>query len=637
MKKSSFYLPIFLLSTSLLYAQPTTQAQAKKVVANWLNLEAKPLSTSIGTTIAEISTFTDNASNPLYHIVNLSPNGYVIVSGDDLVEPIIGFVPYGSYVDSFDNPLGALVKNDIPSRIAHERVLEEQRTNASASYVSNSYGNIAKDKWDYLYDTDKAIAKAKVESISNMYVEPFIQTLWSQQKETGGNNCYNLYTPNNYPSGCVATAFSQILRYFEYPNSDVGTASFDITVDGAATTKSLLGGDGSGGVYDWGIMSYGPTISDANSRTAIGRLMNDTGISVNMSYTSSGSGASINNLATSLVDTFSYTNTIYGNNYNNGAYDNIETADRDKMINTNLDAGLPVALGIKGTGVGHAILSDGYGYNASTQYHHLNMGWSGSQNAWYNLPNIDDDYYGFTSVSGVVYNIYQSNSGEIVSGRIIDSSGNPIEGASVNAGNGHIDTTDAKGIYALTYLPSNATYTIDISKDGYLFDSQTVEVGISAGMEWDGSEWSTSVGNKWAINFTGSEAVIDDIYEENDDYISAYDIGNLEQTWLSGIQADEVWYKIYVHAGSERVKIDLQFSHADGDIDLALTNANGDILEASDSATDNEFIDYTVPLGDVYYYIWVHHGNAGNSYNLWWDDISQAKGINPAIINYLLN
>ena len=51
------------------------------------------------------------------------------------------------------------------------------------------------------------------------------------------------------------------------------------------------------------------------------------------------------------------------------------------IINPNLDAGCPVMLGIDP--IGHAVPCDGYGYDLSTLYHHLNYGWSGNFNAWY--------------------------------------------------------------------------------------------------------------------------------------------------------------------------------------------------------------------------------------------------------------
>ncbi len=119
----------------------------------------------------------------------------------------------------------------------------------------------------------------------------------------------------------------------------------------------------------------------------------------------------------------------------------------------------------------------------------------------------------------------------------------------------------------------------------------------------------------------------DDCYEENDTMATAYYPGsNWEQNWLStlgctAVQADEDWYKIDVDpTGYERVVIDLQFTHADGDIDVCLFDSVGNPLACSISISDNEAIDYEVS-GPGTYYIWVGYGNAGNTYDLWWDDL----------------
>ena len=54
------------------------------------------------------------------------------------------------------------------------------------------------------------------------------------------------------------------------------------------------------------------------------------------------------------------------------------TANLHNMINPNLDASYPAILGITdAVGGGHEIIVDGYGYNVSTLYHHLNLGWGG--------------------------------------------------------------------------------------------------------------------------------------------------------------------------------------------------------------------------------------------------------------------
>ena len=495
--RSALILLIFIIANipATSFAQPTSQEQAKRAVHSWISLDRHPLDASFGTNVKDVLTFNDDNAAPLYHIVNMEPQGFVIVAGDDLVEPIIGFVPKGEYNPSLDNPLGALVTQDVPARIKRARELEKQGKIKGTDYLADSHLASAKKKWSLL---DRAETLEPIElglaTISDVRVAPLLQSNWNQTTESGGEQCYNLYTPNNYPSGCVATAFAQIMRFFQFPTAAVGTPSFDIYVDSIWRSESLLGGNGTGGAYNWAIMDYGPAVTLADHRIAIGRLTHDTGATVNMSYTSSASGTDTLKISDALKSTFGYSNAKKGYN----SLNNLPTTERNNMVNPNLDAGYPVAFGITGTYGGHAIVGDGYGYNSSTLYHHLNMGWSGDQNAWYNLPNIDDAYYGFTSIYKCVYNIFTSGSGEIISGRVVDAAGKPLAGVTVQAtraGEGtYSDITDSKGIYALSKIPSASTYQVSASKTGFVFSSQPVSTLTS-------TDSSTVVGNKWGIDF----------------------------------------------------------------------------------------------------------------------------------------
>jgi len=123
----------------------------------------------------------------------------------------------------------------------------------------------------------------------------------------------------------------------------------------------------------------------------------------------------------------------------------------------------------------------------------------------------------------------------------------------------------------------------------------------------------------------------DDAYEENDTLGTAYDLSFWQLTWLStiagyGVQADQDWYRIYVTPGYEHVQVEAIFSDAQGDIDICLTDGSGIPLDCSTSISDNESIDVVVPAGGAYYYIRVYYGNAGNLYDLWWDDIANPPG-----------
>lgn len=452
------------------------------------------MKTDMGKTAMSVSRYDGADGQAAYYIVYTNPKGFVIVPADDEVEPIIGFSPDGTYDPSPKNPLGALVSQDVPGRVAFVR---QEATGKKQEALAA--GASAKGRWDMLLQaaTQKSAVETGTASISDVRVAPLVQSTWDQST-AGGVNTYNIYTPNNYVCGCVATAMAQLMRFHQHPTTGVGTTSFSISICGSATTRALRGGNGVGGAYSWSDMVLSPGASTTTAqRQAIGALTADAGVAVNMDYCSGASGTDTLYAANAFKNTFGYSNAIRGRD---SSWGNIPAANRNAMVNPNLDAGYPVLFGITGAG-GHAIVGDGYGYDSSTMYHHLNMGWSGSNNLWYNLPTIDTTYYNFNSVYKCVYNVYKTGGGEIISGRVTDASGAPIAGATVIAtrsgGGTYTDTTDAKGIYALSKVPSASTYTINVTKSGYTFTSKQATTGTS-------TNDTITTGNVWAVDFTGT-------------------------------------------------------------------------------------------------------------------------------------
>jgi len=533
-------------------AAPTTATQAQNAVTGWLKVSRTPLGTALGGQIARVDTFTAEAGEPVYYVLYLEPSGFVVVPADDRVEPIIAFVEHGTYDPSPDNPLGALVSRDLPSRIAAVRDPQATaRAQTAESHLLDrrkaleKAGLEAQSKWAELQDYVDMVQAMGLSDISDVWVAPLVQSQWSQTM-AWGDYCYNYYTPNHYPCGCVATAMAQVMRYYEHPSEGIGVHTFTITVDGNSQDANTRGGDGAGGPYNWSDMLPQPEPNiTLPQRQAIGALCYDAGVSANMKYASSESCASIGSASSALKGVFGYSNTVHGCGIPWGLWN-----DR---INPSLDAGCPVILGITGVGGSHAIVCDGYGYDLDTRYHHINMGWGGASDAWYNLPDVGS----YHAIEGYVHNIFRTGSGEIISGRVTTEAGIPMSGVTVSADTGSqiydVNTND-KGIYALSKVPANTTFTVSASKNGYTLVPQRVTTGYSD---------YYNAGSKWGIDLegvSGSHPVIWLSVEEleftaveggaNPDpqILSIWNCGFETLNWM--ITCDCNWLQVEPNAGS---------------------------------------------------------------------------------------
>ena len=492
-------MPVLLLYGRLL-ARPTTSYEAEQVVTGWLNVDSQPLGTILGRTVTNVETFFNDMGDAIYYIVYLEPSGFAIVSADNTIEPIIGFADDGTFETSLENPLWILVDNDLNSRLTARK----NTTTLSATLENSTQqeSDNARNKWAHfinMANTNQNGAHLMGQScISDIRVAPFVQSRWGQTWVCD-ENCFNYYCPNYYPSGCMATAIAQLIRYYEYPADGIGRLDFTVMVDGKQEKHTTLGGDNIGGPYNWDLMILQPQLQCSTlteeQRQAIGGLCYDVGLAMDMQYEPGGSAATMPDTMIALIETFMYSNAVIGYNYGNNIGDGL-----NKMINPNLDAKAPVVLGImenENSNNGHAVLCDGYGYNDSTLYHHLNMGWNGFDDVWYNLPTIDSDI-GFNTITTCLYNIFTSDSGEIISGRVFDDLDNPVPNALVFAKSGtqnvYESLTDYKGIYAIKGLNSDTTYRVEVEKEGFIYSRKSVATGKS-------QDFNKTSGNCWGIDF----------------------------------------------------------------------------------------------------------------------------------------
>ena len=369
--------------------------------------------------------------------------GTLFLSGDTRRRPIIAFAASADEGTTVDerSPLWALLSRDQDAQVVAEAA--KSAGGATGGTTATMAATAAEREWAALLAGEepadvvspaKVIAPATTHVVSptDVRVAALVKSKWGQATARGTNkDCYNACTPKlgngqRAVCGCVATAMAQVMRHHRFPTAEVRALSRTCYVEPsskpqAAATVSLTM---QGGTYDWANMPLDPTagVSDAQC-LAIGKLTSDAGISVYMAYDVDGSGAFLFNVAKALREVFGYAGACY---YRADEVSKQTQVMRDAVL-SNLDAGYPVLMGISGSSGGHAIVGDGYGYGNDRLYVHLNMGWNGQDNVWYNLPDIDSSPR-FTTFDDLVYDIFPRAGGAAtLSGRVVDDEGRGLE------------------------------------------------------------------------------------------------------------------------------------------------------------------------------------------------------------------
>jgi hypothetical protein len=302
-----------------------------------------------------------------------------------------------------------------------------------------------------------------LQTIDDIRVDALVATHWGQKTDTGysntGSPCFNYYTPENTPCGCVAVPMAQLCWYWRYPESIPSDTSKCLLND--VELMLSYGGE----VYNYDLMSPVTTGIDEIGREAIGRLTYDCAVSLHSMFSTSGTLAYGVFSFVQLREIFGYDSAV-------GYVPFKSTAPNSKLENTiiaNLDAKCPVLIALfeEKTQKAHQALIDGYGYHNGKLYFHYNLGWCNvrGDDAWYELGKSVDHTTGnaYSLIDGIVYNIFPKGSGDILSGRILGVDGNPASGVEVQAIRNGIEIdvvkTDKNGIYAFK-LPGNNTYKV---------------------------------------------------------------------------------------------------------------------------------------------------------------------------------
>ena len=136
-------------------------------------------------------------------------------------------------------------------------------------------------------------------------------------------------------------------------------------------------------------------------------------------------------------------------------------------------------------------------------------------------------------------------------------------------------------------------------------------------------DFGSSPGNGYDLDIDIDEAVApgcpSDRLENNDSLDGAEPLPPELYTGLNVCEDDEDWYRVTLDAGAT-ITVDLEFSHAEGDIDMRFLDSSGSPLRSSTSGTDDESIEYTAETSGTYYirvYLFADRGSSvGNDYDI---------------------
>ena len=301
---------------------------------------------------AKSRTATTASPSDAYYVFNNDAGGFVIIAGDDAVTPVLGYTSTGLF-DAENLPDG--LKNLLKS-------YERQIAALGDNYVANQTATRA------AFTGEKLLKTAE----------------WNQMAP------FNKYTPNNYVTGCVATAGAIVMKHHGYPAK--GTGSHSYTWNGKTLTANFEHD------YDWANMPTKYTVGNDEAFDGVARLMSDLGVAVEMKYAKGGSGASMEDLLTALKKYFGYSK--YARLL---AIADLGAEVWNDRLRAEIDANRPILYSaVDSNKGGHSFVIDGY----KDESFSVNWGWGGYCDGFYRIGALNPETGG--KPLGDQYNLSQS-------------------------------------------------------------------------------------------------------------------------------------------------------------------------------------------------------------------------------------
>jgi parallel beta-helix repeat protein len=308
------------------------------------------------------------------YILKYSDKGFAVISADDIVQPVLGY-SFESYYD--ETNIAPPFEYYVLERSA-KQIYEAKQSQMEASKETIN-------EWNK-YSADPSYFQA---SKGTKAFTPLLTTSWHQRWPYNAHCPADTAGPGDHVFvGCVATAMAQVLNYWHHPWHGTGMHSY---LDDTYGTQ----------VANFGITYYNfdnmPDIA-TEYHSDLAELCYHCGVSVDMDYGTSGSGASMSAVETALEDYFYFDDDAVL--YNRTSFTHSVWVTK---INDNLNANRPVIYAAFDGDTGHTWVMDA---NDGSDFFHCNWGWGGDYDGWYSIDNLNPGSIHFNDSENAVFNIH---------------------------------------------------------------------------------------------------------------------------------------------------------------------------------------------------------------------------------------
>ena len=349
MKKHILILLALLLGINYLNASPIDLEKAKTLAKKFACFKFN--SGFENSDVQLVYTGNSSRNEACFYVFNAGEKGFVIISADDRFRPIVGYSDEGTFE----------TENMSPELAFYLDKIIEARTSSNAVLFDNTT-----EEWQSL------MANGQLPSRNGgRGVDFLVSTLWNQDSP------YNFYAPeaSNGPggrcyAGCVATAMSQIMKYWGYPEHGTGSHTYNAGGWWGPYYPNLSANFGAT-YYDWDNMPEKLYNSSPEEQIdAVATLMYHCGVAVDMGFAYDGSGANSEDVPDAINRYFSYSN--HATLKRRDSYTLIQWQNK---LKESFDIGWPVYYSGYSEEGGHAFVCDGYDDN---NLFHFNWGTSNS-------------------------------------------------------------------------------------------------------------------------------------------------------------------------------------------------------------------------------------------------------------------